>query len=450
MASIDTDIGKIADGRVGSTLKDKYRLEAVLGIGGMATVYRATHRNQAVFAIKMLHPELSTREALRARFLREGYAANSVKHEGVVRVVDDDVADDGSAFLVMDLLEGTSVEQLLEPAGAKVPIAVACAIVDQVLDVLAAAHAKGIVHRDIKPANLFLAKDGVKVLDFGIARVVDALTSQGDATASGMVLGTPAFMAPEQARGEASLIGPWTDVFAVAATFFSLVSGSIVHFGRNSSQLLIAAGTVRARSLASVADVPPAIAAVIDRGLVFETEGRWASASEMRDALRAAAIEAFGTLPTLASPATDGVPRAAFVAAPATIVQTTQPVSSSPRLQAAVATRASPRIIGIIALLAAVVCGGAVVAAVALHRQGPPVAVAPPSPTPTPTPTPTLMESHELPIAPPVLSSSASATPLASHPSATATAPSTHHTKDCSTPYYYDKQNRKIFKPECL
>src|SRR3954449_9589851 len=91
--------------RLGSVLRGKYRLDAVLGIGGMAAVYKAAHRNQAEFAVKMLHPELSLREDVRTRFLREGYAANSVRHPGVVRVVDDDVAEDGSAFLVMDLLD---------------------------------------------------------------------------------------------------------------------------------------------------------------------------------------------------------------------------------------------------------------------------------------------------------------------------------------------------------
>jgi serine/threonine-protein kinase len=448
MRSIDTDIAKIAQGRVGTTLKDKYRLDAVLGIGGMATVYRATHRNQAEFAVKMLHPELSLRETLRARFLREGYAANSVKHPNVVRVVDDDVAEDGSAFLVMDLLEGKSVEDLIENKGDMVPLPIACAIADQVLDVLAAAHAKGIIHRDIKPANLFITKDGsVKVLDFGIARVVDELASQAEGTASGVVLGTPAFMSPEQARGETSVIGPWTDIFAIAATFFTLVSGSVVHVGRNSSQLLISAGTVRARALASVADVPPGIAAVIDRALVFEVEGRWPSAIEMRDALRAAAVQVYGSVPSPALLAVDGPPPPPRLVPPPTIVQTAQPVSSSPRVQG---PSVSPKVLGGLVLAAAFITGAVIVFATA-HKAPQPTAssteTAAPSPSPSPTPIVTTTESHEQIVAPPpAVSSNVIAT---AHPVVPTPTP-THHVKDCSTPFYYDKQNRKIFKPECL
>jgi signal transduction histidine kinase len=102
---------------VGSVLRGKYRLDEVLGIGGMAVVYAATHRNQKQFAVKVLHPELSLREGIRARFLREGYAANSVKHPGAVAVMDDDVAEDGAAFLVMELLEGMPVEEVSMSCG---------------------------------------------------------------------------------------------------------------------------------------------------------------------------------------------------------------------------------------------------------------------------------------------------------------------------------------------
>src|SRR6202142_1700016 len=153
-----------AQARVGSVLRGKYVIDAVLGIGGMAVVYAATHRNTKRFAIKVLHPELSANADLRARFMREGYAANSVGHPGTVTVLDDDVAEDGAAFIVMELLDGTGVDFLCEANGNQLPLRVAVTIVDQLLDVLSAAHQKGIVHRDIKPANLFATRDGtVKV-----------------------------------------------------------------------------------------------------------------------------------------------------------------------------------------------------------------------------------------------------------------------------------------------
>jgi serine/threonine protein kinase len=102
------DLGRFLP--TGTVLRGKYRIDGVIGTGGMAVVYAATHRNRKRFAVKMLHPELSTRQEVRARFIREGYVANSVEHPGVVSVLDDDVTEDGSAFLVMELLEGATVE----------------------------------------------------------------------------------------------------------------------------------------------------------------------------------------------------------------------------------------------------------------------------------------------------------------------------------------------------
>ncbi len=171
MTDRDSEILTRAEARLGTVLLGKYRIERVLGIGGMAVVYKATHRNQAQLAVKMLHPEMSLSADIRSRFLREGYAANSIQHPGAVLVVDDDVAEDGAAFLVMELLDGIGCEQLLERSGTGgFPGRAASAILIQLLDVLAAAHAAGIVHRDIKPANLFLTRNGVvKVLDFGIS-----------------------------------------------------------------------------------------------------------------------------------------------------------------------------------------------------------------------------------------------------------------------------------------
>ncbi len=286
--------------RVGSTLKGKYKIDRVLGIGGMAVVYAATHRNQAEFAVKMLHPELSVHADVCSRFLREGYAANSVKHPGVVMVVDDDTAEDGAAFLVMELLRGDGVESIWEKSGMRVAPKVAAAIVDQLLDVLSAAHEKGIIHRDIKPANLFLTHDGtVKVLDFGIARARDALASNGgNHTGTGMLLGTPAFMAPEQALAKTKDIDQQTDVWAAGATLFSLISGTFVHTGENAPQLLVNAATKPARSLASVAYAPPEIVDVVAGSLAFEKADRFQSARIMQIALRDACVRAFGAAPS--------------------------------------------------------------------------------------------------------------------------------------------------------
>ncbi len=289
----DVELERTARARLGRVLRGKYRLDRVLGTGGMAVVYAATHRNKKRFAIKMLHPELSTRETIRTRFLREGYVANSVDHPGAVAVLDDDVAEDGSAFVVMELLEGEPVDRLWARHGRRLPLGLALSIADALLDVLAAAHARGVVHRDVKPANLFLTRDGhLRVLDFGIARLHD---TPGEATATGAMLGTPAFMSPEQALADPARIDGRTDVWAVGATLFTLLTGEYVHAGDNPSQLLVRSATERARPIASVQpDVPAAVARVVDRALAFDREDRWASAGEMREALAQACVEATG------------------------------------------------------------------------------------------------------------------------------------------------------------
>jgi serine/threonine-protein kinase len=355
----ESDLEHHAKGRIGTTLRGKYRLDSVIGLGGMAVVYKATHRNQAEFAVKMLHPELSIRDDVRTRFIREGYAANSVKHPGVVLVVDDDIAEDGAAFIVMELLDGAGCETLWERFGGRLPVEAACSIGHQLLDVLASVHAKGIVHRDLKPANLFVTREGrVKVLDFGIARVRDVAASH--ATMTGMLLGTPAFMGPEQALGNTSEVGAQTDLWAAGATLFTLLTGSLVHEADNGQQILIKAATQRARSLSSaMKNAPKELVDVVDRSLAFDKGERWADASAMRDALAKACEAATGRAPSAAAlarlvvggedreaaPASDHrsktaiaetirasvVPRAAAVRAAATVIDAPAPRAALPR-----------------------------------------------------------------------------------------------------------------------
>jgi serine/threonine-protein kinase len=282
---------------VGVVLRQKWRLDALLGVGGMAAVYAATHRNGKRGAVKMLHLELSGDAEARARFLREGYVANAVDHPGAVSVLDDDVAEDGSVFLVMELLDGQSVDARASgQPGSRLPAGEVLAIADQVLDALTAAHGKGIVHRDLKPENLFLTRSGqVKVLDFGLARLRDLSRASGAQrlTATGAIMGTPAFLPPEQALGNWDTVDARTDLWAVGATMFTLLTGRFVHEADNLNKLLLAAMTKPARRVAEVdPTVPRSVAAIVDRALAFEQKDRWPDAASMRVAVRNARSEA--------------------------------------------------------------------------------------------------------------------------------------------------------------
>src|SRR5882762_1879820 len=271
--------------RVGQLVRARWRLDSLLGVGGMAAVYAATHRNGKRVALKMLHSELSTNTEVRQRFVDEGYAANRVGHPGAVSVIDDDVSEDGSAFLVMDLLEGETLETRLHRRGKLWPGEV-LAIIDALLDVLAAAHDKGIVHRDIKPDNVFVTREGkVKLLDFGIARMVEP--GRPRTTQSGATMGTPAFMPPEQARGRWDQLDGRTDLWSVGATMFIALTGQQVRQADTPNEELLLAMTQRPPSIGDVgATLPIALIELVDRALAFEQEDRWADAHAMQEAVR--------------------------------------------------------------------------------------------------------------------------------------------------------------------
>jgi serine/threonine protein kinase len=333
--------------RVGSVLNDKWTLERLLGIGGMAAVYAARHRNGARAAVKVLHPELSRHREVRERFLREGYAANRVEHPGVVKVTDDDVIasgpDAGTAYLVMELLEGESLQDRLE-RGAPVGEREFLAIAEQVLDVLDVAHARNVVHRDLKPENLFLVRapdeavdtdnPRVKVLDFGLARLLDGQTI----TSYGLALGTPSFMSPEQAAGRIDEIDGRTDLFALAATGFRLRTGRRIHEGANPVELVAKMANFAAPKIdLYVPEVGKPFGRVIDRALEFRKEDRYPSAAEMREDVRRAMAEMDGVARTeiaLPRPASSRPPR----------VVSSRPPASRPPAPSEAKVAAVPRI----------------------------------------------------------------------------------------------------------
>jgi serine/threonine-protein kinase len=292
MTSPRDPLEQSAEHRVGTVLNHKWHLDTLLGVGGMAAVYAATHRNGKRVAVKMLHAAHAANTDVRGRFLREGYVANRVQHDGAVSVLDDDTTEDGTAFLVMELLEGESLEATRLQRGGRLPEADVLAVSDQVLDVLGAAHEKGIVHRDVKPENIFVTRAGsIKVLDFGIARVRE-LSPRSHGTQDAL-LGTPAFMPPEQARGRWDQVDATTDVWAVGAMMFTLLCGRTVHQAETLNELLLAAMTHPAPPVRSILpSLLPATASTIDRALAFEKADRWPNARAMQQAVRAARSEA--------------------------------------------------------------------------------------------------------------------------------------------------------------
>ncbi len=280
-----------SSGWIGTILNEKWRIDGRIARGGVATVFRASDvQGGPSVAIKIMHPEYSRNADVRRRFRREGYAANKVDHPGVVRVIADDSTADGSAYIVMELVDGgEELEILREKAGGRLPYLDVARACDQVLDVLAAAHQKGIIHRDIKPENVMMLPDGsAKVLDFGIAHFKETAL-EAEATATGLVLGTPEYMSPEQALGKRGSIDEKTDIFATGAMMFTLLSGQAVHISDVLSLLLQAQATRQARSLyAAARDLPRELIAVVDKALMLEKHLRWPSARAMQEALRKA------------------------------------------------------------------------------------------------------------------------------------------------------------------
>jgi serine/threonine-protein kinase len=292
-------------------VRGKYRVDAFLAAGTMANVYAATHRNGSRVALKVLHREYAFDPKLTERFKREGYFANSIGHPGVVRAIDDDFTEDGCPFLVMELLEGETLEQRRVRKGGRLELLEALGIADAILDVLAAAHEKHVLHRDMKPDNVFLTKTGeLKLLDFGVARWDDGLAAS-EMTGAGMVLGTPAFMPPEQALGRREEVDARSDLWGVGAMLFVVLTGRPVHAGDDAKQKLIATARTPAQPIQQVEpNVPRSVAQVIDRALAFDRDARWPDANAMREALRWARMslepvqDKRGRIPTL----TDEVP----------------------------------------------------------------------------------------------------------------------------------------------
>src|SRR3982751_6219445 len=218
----------------GTLIGGTYRIVRHIGSGGMGEVYEATHERLAHrYAVKFLHPGVREHPEALPRFMREAQVTSRLRHPGIVSVVDFNTLPDGTAYLVMEYLEGESLGTLLARTGP-LPLARVVEITDQLSAALTAAHAQGVVHRDMHPQNVFIVpaargeRERVKILDFGISKI--ASISQ-KITGTAAVLGTPQYMSPEQAEGKTEQLDAASDQFSLGAIVYEMLTGRAAFSG---------------------------------------------------------------------------------------------------------------------------------------------------------------------------------------------------------------------------
>ncbi len=315
-----------AESLIGTTISGRYKIEKLLGEGGMGAVYQAEHTHMRKrLAVKVLHPEMSRLPEVVARFEREAMAAAHIDHPNVAAATDFGKLEDGSFFLVLEYVEGKSLRELIQKG--RLDTGRALRILRQIAAALQRAHVMGIVHRDLKPENVMLIdrdgeQDFVKVLDFGIAKVPvadigrepSARGEPGQAlTQLGMVYGTPEYMAPEQALGQN--VDPRADIYALGCMTFEMLAG-VRPFDHESKVTLlgmhVTAPIPTVASKCPDAVVPPEIEAILHRMLEKEASARYADAKDLMDAIDAVWNVGWGAIPGAPASQVAG-PRASLV-----------------------------------------------------------------------------------------------------------------------------------------
>lgn len=273
----------------GEWLANRYRVGRLLGRGGMGSVYEAVREDLGHMrvAVKVLHDSLANDESLLARFRREAETVGQLNHPNVVKILDFHANPGEPVFFVMELLDGVSLRQeLMRQRLFSAPRTVF--IARQILAALAAVHRVNVIHRDVKPDNVFLTTvsglgDIVKLLDFGVAKVLSAAPGE-TLTQAGTVLGTPTYMAPEQARG--APIDSRSDLYSVAAIMYEALTGHAPYSGDNYNALLFAIQRGEPEPLVDVRpDLDPELIEVIKKGMATDANARFRTAEEMAEAL---------------------------------------------------------------------------------------------------------------------------------------------------------------------
>lgn len=275
----------------GQLVGGRFRIESLIGEGGMGEVYMGRHEpfGEAV-AVKVIKKEHAHDERMAARFRREARSASRVQHRNVVGIFDMGQLDDGRMYLVMEYIQGRSLVEILDDEGA-LPVERALRLGIQIADAMAAAHGMGIMHRDLKPENIVVVDtpDGelVKVLDFGLARMVETQNADEKITMSGEVFGTPVYMSPEQCFGEP--LSYTTDVYSFGACLFELLTGEPPFSGNNIVAIMLAQKNQAPRAPSAVypdAGIPPELDALVLRCLAKNPNERFANGAQLAEELR--------------------------------------------------------------------------------------------------------------------------------------------------------------------
>jgi serine/threonine-protein kinase len=298
---------------IGSVLDGRYRIDAILGSGGMGRVYRGEHTGIGrPVAIKVLHAEMTRNREAAQRFQREAMASGRLDHPNIVNVSDFGVVNDGPCYLVMEVLEGESLGARLDRE-KRIPWREAVEILRGVLHGLKHAHERGVVHRDIKPDNVFLTrKDGepvVKILDFGIAKLYAGDPDDPASTRAGLTVGTPAYLSPEQAVG--GEIKPASDLYSATIVLFEMITGRAPFEDKDPLAMLGAHVSREPPRIADVApdlSVPPQLEDLIQRGMIKTSSDRITSADDYLAYLDAVIASARFSGPIVTQPAIGSAP----------------------------------------------------------------------------------------------------------------------------------------------
>ncbi|HEX3772451.1 MAG TPA: serine/threonine-protein kinase [Polyangiaceae bacterium] len=277
----------------GQTIAGKYRLNHLLGTGGMASVWSATNVfTEREFAVKFLLPQVARSPEAARRFLLEAKVSARINHPNIIEVIDVGQAEDNSLFLVMELLSGASLDVAVRRRRPMMLVHDFLLLMRDVAEALAAAHRSGVIHRDLKPTNIFLHtdRDGrvvPKILDFGVSKILEEENNTA-LTVVGTVLGSPLYMSPEQAMGAEGIDGR-TDVFAFGSILFEAISGQRAFDGPNFNALIVTIATSQPKNIDEVVpDVPEAVRSLIRQCLVTNKQNRLGSFDkivEMLDAM---------------------------------------------------------------------------------------------------------------------------------------------------------------------